>query len=75
VAESLELAPLTRVLFSSDAWGLPELYLLGSLLFRRGLARTLGRWVVDGDWSMADALGAARLIGRENALRVYGLEA
>lgn len=73
VAESLELAPLSRTLFSSDAWGLPELYLMGSLLFRRGLARTLGRWVVDGDWSVADALGAIRRIGRENALRVYGL--
>jgi hypothetical protein len=74
VAESLELAPLTRVLFSSDAWGLPELYLLGSLLFRRGLARTVGRWVEAGDWSIADARRALTLIGRENALRVYGLD-
>jgi predicted TIM-barrel fold metal-dependent hydrolase len=73
VAESLELAPMTRVLFSSDAWGLPELVFLGSLLFRRGLARTLGRWVADGDWSLADAFRAVELIGRENARRVYGL--
>ncbi|MFN8520032.1 MAG: amidohydrolase family protein [Chloroflexota bacterium] len=73
VAESLELAPLSRVLFSTDAWGLPELVLLGSLLYRRGLARALGRWVADGDWSLADAMRAAELIGRENARRVYGL--
>ncbi len=73
IAESLELAPLTRVLFSTDAWGLPELYLLGSLLFRRGLARTLGRWVADGDWALADALRAVALIGHQNAERVYGL--
>ncbi|MEZ4595691.1 MAG: amidohydrolase family protein [Chloroflexota bacterium] len=73
VAESLELAPLTRVLFSSDAWGLPELVLLGSLLFRRGLARALGRWVADGDWPLGDAIRAVELIGRENARRVYGL--
>ncbi len=73
IAESLELAPLSRVLFSSDAWGLPELVLLGSLLFRRGLARTLGRWVADGDWTLADALRVVALIGHENAERVYGL--
>jgi predicted TIM-barrel fold metal-dependent hydrolase len=74
IAESLELAPMSRVLFSSDAWGLPELYLLGSLLFRRGLSRTLGRWVADGDWALVDALRVATLIGRENARRVYRLE-
>jgi hypothetical protein len=74
VAESLELAPLSRVLFSSDAWGLPELYLLGSLLFRRGLARAIGSWVETGDWSLADARRAVTLIGRENVLRVYGLD-
>ena len=43
IAESLELAPFRKVLFSSDAWGLPELHLLGSWLFRRGLARGAGR--------------------------------
>jgi hypothetical protein len=62
------------VLFSSDAWGLPELYLRGSLLFRRGLARAIGSWVETGDWSLADARRAVTLIGRENALRVYGLD-
>lgn len=74
IAESLELAPLSRVLFSSDAWGLPELALLGSLLFRRGLARTLGRWVADGDWSLGDAIRATQLIGRDNAQRLYHLD-
>ena len=47
VAETLEVAPFRKILFSSDAWGLPELHLLGSWLFRRGLSRVLGRWVVD----------------------------
>ena len=73
IAESLELAPLSRVLFSADAWGVPELHLLGSWLFRRGLARVLGRWVIDGDWTEADAARAIRAIGGDNARRVYGL--
>jgi predicted TIM-barrel fold metal-dependent hydrolase len=73
VAESLEVAPFTKVLFSSDAWGVPELHLLGSVLFRRAMSRVLGRWVVDGDWSLADAERVARLVGAQNARRVYGL--
>lgn len=73
IAESLELAPLAKVLYSSDAWGIPELHLLGSWLFRRGLARVLGGWVAGGDWSAADAARAVRLIASENARRVYGL--
>jgi predicted TIM-barrel fold metal-dependent hydrolase len=73
VAESLELAPLRKVLFSSDGWGLPELHWLGSWLFRRGMARAIGRWVADGDWSADDARRVIELVGRDNARRVYQL--
>ena len=73
IAESLELAPFRKVLFSSDAWGLPELHLLGSWLFRRGLARVLGGWVMSGDWSLQDALRIIGDIGGANARRVYRL--
>jgi hypothetical protein len=72
IGESLELAPFTKVLFSSDGWGLPELHLLGSWLFRRGLARVMGAWVDSGDWSMADAERAVGLIASGNAERIYG---
>jgi uncharacterized protein len=73
VAESLELAPFGKVLFSSDAWGPPELHYLGALLWRRATARVLGGWVADGDWSHADALRVAEMIGAGNARRVYRL--
>jgi predicted TIM-barrel fold metal-dependent hydrolase len=73
IRESLELAPLRKVLFSSDAWGIPELHLLGSWLFRRGLSRVLGTWVTAGDWSLADARSAIEGIANANAGRVYGL--
>jgi len=75
IAESLELAPFTKVLFSSDAWGIPELHLLGSWLFRRGMARVIGEWVARDDWSLADAERVIRLVCAENARRVYGLPA
>jgi predicted TIM-barrel fold metal-dependent hydrolase len=73
VAESLELAPFGKVLFSSDAWGPPELHYLGALLWRRATARVLGGWVESGDWSLADAVRVAELIGAQNARRVYRL--
>jgi len=73
VAESLELAPFTKILFSSDAWGLPELHLVGSWLFRRAMSRVLGGWVAAGDWSLADAERVVDLVGSGNARRVYGL--
>jgi hypothetical protein len=74
IAESLEVAPFTKVLFSSDAWGVAELHLLGSWLFRRGLARVLGSWVVSDDWSLSDAERVIELVASENARRVYGLD-
>jgi predicted TIM-barrel fold metal-dependent hydrolase len=73
IAESLELAPFSKTLFSSDAWGLPELHHLGAALWRRGMMRTLSPLVADGDWSLADAKRVAGLIGRENAIRLYRL--
>jgi len=73
VAESLELAPFAKVLFSSDAFGPAELHYLGALQWRRATAATLGAWVASGDWSAADAARVAAMIGSGNARRVYRL--
>jgi uncharacterized protein len=73
IAESLEVAPFSKQLYSSDAWGPSELHLLGSLLWRRGITRVVGQWVRDGDWSARDAERVLHLIGHENARRVYRL--
>ncbi len=75
VREALELAPFTKVLYSSDAGLVPELYLLGSWLFHRAMSRVLGDWVARGDWSRDDAERVARLVGAENARRVYRVPA
>ena len=73
IAESLELAPFHKILFSSDAWGLPELTFLGTKLFRNGLQEVLGGWVDKGEWSLNDALRVSTMIGSENALAAYSL--
>ena len=73
VAESLELAPFAKVLFSSDAFGPAELHYLGALQWRRATTATLGAWVDSGDWTAADAARVAEMIGAGNARRVYRL--
>ncbi len=74
VAESLELAPFGKVLFSSDAWGPAELHYLGARLWRQATARVLGGWVADGDWTVAEAVRVAGMIAGGNARRVYALD-
>ena len=73
VRETLELVPFGKLLFSSDAYGLAELYCLGAELFRRGLSAVLGQLIKDGEMTSHDADHVASLIARDNARRVYGL--
>ncbi|MFJ9737937.1 amidohydrolase [Streptomyces sp. NPDC101166] len=73
LAETLELAPFGKILFSSGAQALPELHVVGARLFREALGRVLGAWVAEGAWSPADAQRVASMIASENARRVYGL--
>ncbi len=71
--ETLELVPFHKLLYSSDAYGLAELFYLGSHLFWRGLERVLADLV---DATELDAGGAERvraLVAHENAERVYRL--
>jgi len=71
--ETLELAPFGKLLFSSDAYGLAELYLLGAVLFRRSLTTVLGELVASGDATTDDAAYVAGLVARDNARRAYRL--
>jgi predicted TIM-barrel fold metal-dependent hydrolase len=73
VGEAMELAPFGKQLYSSDAYALPELHLLGSVLWRRAMGLVLGGWVRRGEWSADDAIHAVDLIGAANARRLYGL--
>lgn len=73
IAESFEVAPFHKQLYSSDAWGPSELHLLGAVLWRRGVGRVIGDWVEAGDWSASDAERVVHLIGHQNAERVYRL--
>ena len=71
--EALHLAPITKVLFSTDASRTPELYWLGARHGRRVLAGALEATVEDGDLTQAEADWAAERILSENSRALYGL--
>ncbi|GAA2119863.1 amidohydrolase family protein [Nocardioides bigeumensis] len=73
-AETLELAPFGKLLFSTDAYGLAELYLIGALLFRAGLGGVLDDLVAAGDMTAADGAYVGRLVAGDNARRAYALD-
>jgi hypothetical protein len=74
LAEVLELAPFGKLLYSSDAFGLPELYLVAARAFRRSVADVLGGWVRSGETTEADARRVAGMIAARNARRLYRLD-
>jgi uncharacterized protein len=73
LAEAMEVAPFSKLLFSSDAFGLPEQYHLGAMLFRRALRQTLDAWIDADHCDTATAGRIAEGIARGNALRIYPL--
>lgn len=73
LAETLELAPFGKLLFSTDAYGLPELYVTATRLFTRALGRLLDGWVREGAWAAGDARRVTEIITAGNARRIYRL--
>ncbi len=70
LAEALELAPVSKLMYASDAARAPELYFLAAEWWRDALAVVLPGLLP------ADAVeAAARMILRENALALYSLSA
>ncbi|MEZ5667915.1 MAG: amidohydrolase family protein [Alphaproteobacteria bacterium] len=75
MADALEMGPFTKQLFSSDAFGLPELYYLGRLQFERTLGAILDDWIAAGDCTARDAERIAAMIAGGNARRIYPIPA
>lgn len=73
VARLLEMAPLRKILYSSDGFGPAELHYLGARLWRNGIRDVLQGFVDAGEWSESEAMRIVDLIANGNARRVYGL--
>jgi uncharacterized protein len=71
--QAFGVAPLSKLLYSSDAVGVPELHWLGALRGRRVLGQVLGECVENGELSTAEADRAGAGILRDNAVQLYGL--
>jgi predicted TIM-barrel fold metal-dependent hydrolase len=73
LAEALELAPFGKFLYSSDAFGLPELYYLSASLFRAALSGFLRTGLEEDHFNERAVARVARMICADNARRVYRL--
>jgi hypothetical protein len=71
LGEALEMGKFSKQLYSSDAFGLSELYYLGQLLFRRGLKQKMDKWIADDFIGTKDAEEIVRMISSENSRRIY----
>lgn len=71
---ALGVAPVSKLLYSSDGIGIAELHWLGALEGRRVLGGALGELVADGELSVGEAGAAGAMILRESAMRLYGLK-
>ncbi len=67
------VAPTSKLLYSSDGVGVPELHWMSALHGRRILGETLGEIVAQGDLSVAEAEAAGAAVLRDNAARLYRL--
>ena len=69
----LSLAPSTKVVYSSDASQIPELFWLAARWGRRGLGTILDELVSLGALDGGEALTVARRVLGGNAAKIYGL--
>jgi predicted TIM-barrel fold metal-dependent hydrolase len=65
------VAPLLKLVYSSDAVGIPELHWISALDGRRVLGQVLGEAVASGDLTPALAEAGARAILHDTAVRLY----
>ncbi|WP_407553727.1 amidohydrolase [Streptomyces sp. Pv4-95] len=73
--ETLGQAPFGKLLFSSGAHGLPELYVTGARIFLRAMARVVREWSDEGLCDASDGRRIIEMIGSGTARRVYRLAA
>lgn len=67
----LALTPTSKVLFSTDAYSIPEIYWLAARWGRWGLAQTMEEFVTLGALTAAEAEAAAQQVLYQNAAALY----
>jgi len=70
---ALGVAPASKLMYSSDGIGVPELHWISALDGRRVLGEALGEMVSHGELALPEAEAVGESILRTNATRLYGL--
>lgn len=70
---ALDVAPYSKLLYSSDGVGVPELHWMSARDGRKILGQALGERVANGELDIAGAEKAGVAILRDNALQLYGV--
>jgi len=73
IHEALALTPFNKIMYSSDAFSIPEIFWLANKWGRAALERVLGEIVLAGALTEAQARQAGERILNSNAREVYGL--
>ncbi len=71
--QTLALTPFSKVLFSTDAYSVPDIYWLAARWGRWGLGQVLDESIAAGALTATEAEEAARAILAGNSARVYAL--
>ncbi|KAH7512035.1 hypothetical protein FEM48_Zijuj12G0047800 [Ziziphus jujuba var. spinosa] len=74
VKELLELAPIKKVMFSTDGYAFPETYYLGAKKAREVIYSVLADACADGDLSIHEAIEAVKDIFSQNAIQFYKIK-
>jgi uncharacterized protein len=69
--QALSLTPTSKILFSTDAYSIPEIYWLAARWGRWGLGHVLDELIEIGALTQAEALDVAHQILHENAEKLY----
>ena len=71
--EAFSVAPYSKLLYSSDAVGIPEVHWVSALDGRRIIGQVLGECVANGDLSRSEAEQAGVAVLHDNAIRLYNV--
>jgi predicted TIM-barrel fold metal-dependent hydrolase len=68
---AFDVAPFSKLLYSSDGVGLPEIHWMSALDGRRIVGQVLGERVANGELSTTEAEAAGVAVLRDNAMQLY----
>lgn len=74
VRTSLSLAPTSKVLFSTDAYSIPEIFWIAARWGRWGIGTVLDEWLKESILSASEADEIAHQLLHRNAETVYGIK-